>query len=295
MDLPPSVAALQARLDGNTEFLPDPELFHSPQVFAAERERIFVRSPIAIDHVSCLGETGRYIRFDSAGRSIMLTRAADGALYALRNVCLHAGYPICDAEEGAGERIICRYHGWEYALDGQLLEPALSARIDPARLRLKCHPVEVRDGLIVVDIGGAVGSLRRAGGTLPAWLADATVSQRVRWSTTSNWKIALQFVKGSPRLFLDEAGACRLGWREIGPLSLILARRHRAALLQVIPKCAGRTDLRLIEMTALGALPAAAAVEDRVGEGLRRVAAEAAPRRLDRAFIAWYWSLMSAV
>jgi nitrite reductase/ring-hydroxylating ferredoxin subunit len=294
MDLPLSVAALEAQLDGDTEFLPDPELFHSPQVFAAERERIFSRSPIAIDHRSRLAEAGRYLRFDTAGRSLLLTRAADGALHALRNLCLHAGYPVCDAEEGAGERVICRYHGWEYALDGQLVEPALSARIDPARLRLKRYPVEVLSGLIVVDLDGAGGSSRRAHGTLPAWLADATVSRRLRWSTTSNWKIALQFVKGSPRRFLDEAGAC-LGWREIGPLSLILTGCHRAALLQVIPKCAGHTDLRLIEMTAPGALPAAAAVADRVDEGLRRVAAEPAPQRLDRAFVAWYWSLMSAV
>jgi nitrite reductase/ring-hydroxylating ferredoxin subunit len=293
MDLPAGVAALEAQLDGNTKFLPDPELFHSPQVFAAERQRIFVRTPIAIDHISRLAETGRYLSFDSAGRSILVTRTADGALHALRNVCLHAGYPICDAEEGAGERVICRYHGWEYALDGQLVEPALSARIDPARLRLKCYPVEVRGGLIVVDLGGAVGGSRLAGAALPAWLADAKVSQRVRWSTTSNWKIALQFIKGSPRLFVEEAGEC-LGWREIGPLSLILTQRHRAALLQVIPKCAGRTDLRLIAMTVPDAPPAASAVEDRIGEALRRAEAKGAPPRLDRAFIAWYWSLMSA-
>jgi phenylpropionate dioxygenase-like ring-hydroxylating dioxygenase large terminal subunit len=141
MDLPQSVAALEDHLDRNTEFLPEPELFRSPEVFAAERERIFVRSSIAIDHISRLAEIGRYFRFDAAGRSILVTRAADGGLYALRNVCLHAGYPICDGEEGTGERVVCRYHGWEYTLDGRLVEPALSARIDPARLRLKPYPV----------------------------------------------------------------------------------------------------------------------------------------------------------
>jgi hypothetical protein len=105
-DLPDSIAALAAQLDGDAEFLPDAELFHSPEVFTAERERIFVRPSIAIDHVSRLAEDGRYVRCDAAGRSTLVTRDADGALHALRNGCLYAGYPICDAEEGPGERVV---------------------------------------------------------------------------------------------------------------------------------------------------------------------------------------------
>jgi len=290
MDPPHSIVALEARLDGSAEFLPDPELFRSPEVFVAERERIFVRPAITLDHVSRLGENGRYFRCDAAGRSILVTRDADGALYALRNVCLHAGYPVCDVEGGAGERLICPYHGWEYALDGRLVEPALSARIDPARLRLKHYTVGVRDSLIVIDLGGGLGP---AGGILPTWFADATVSRRARWSTTWNWKFALQFVKGLPELFVDDVGEAA-GWYAFGPLSLILAAGNRAALLQVIPKSAGHTVLRLVEMTALDAPPPAAAVEDRVGEALQHIGGDAPPVRLDRAFFAWYWSLMSA-
>ena len=82
----------------------------------------------------------------------MLTRDAEGTLRALRNVCIHAGYPVCEAEEGPADRLICPYHGWEFAADGRLLEPDLSRRIDPARLRLASHPVCVQDGLIFVDL-----------------------------------------------------------------------------------------------------------------------------------------------
>jgi nitrite reductase/ring-hydroxylating ferredoxin subunit len=287
MDLPKSVAALEARLEGGAECLFDPELLCSPEVFAAERERIFIRPSIALDHVSRLAENGRYFRVDAAGRPLLVTRDAHGALSALRNVCLHAGYPICDVEGGSGERLICPYHGWEYALDGRLVEPALSARIDPARLRLKRYAVGVRDGLIVVDLGGGLGP---AGGILPAWSADAIVCRRARWSTTWNWKFVLQFVKDSPRLFLDDVGSAD-GWHAFGPLSLILAAGSRAALLQVIPKGAAHTALRLVEMTAPGAPPLPAAVEERVGEALRDAGGERP--HLDRAFLRWYWSLMS--
>ena len=62
----------------------------------------------------------------------------------------------------------------------------------------------------------------------------------------------------------------------------------------MIPKSAGLTELRLVEMMAPDAPPAAAAVEDRVGEGLRGAAVAGAPMRFDRIFFAWYWSLISA-
>src|SRR5262245_40290527 len=139
MDLPVSVSALGEQLCGAGEIGPDPALFHSPDVFAAERERIFVRPWMAVDHQTRLSEDDHYFRFDVATRSMILSRESGGRLHALRNVCIHAGYPLCDAEEGAAERLICPYHGWEYTLDGRLVEPELSSRIDPARLRLPSY------------------------------------------------------------------------------------------------------------------------------------------------------------
>ena len=81
---------------------------------------------LAVDHATRLSEDGRYFRCDAAPRSLIVTRDDGGRLHALRNVCIHAGYPVCEAEEGPAERLICLYHGWEYALDGRLVEPALS-------------------------------------------------------------------------------------------------------------------------------------------------------------------------
>jgi len=151
MDLPDSVAAIGERLGGDGAIVVDPQLLNGADVFAAERERLFLRPWVAVDHQSRIEEPGRYVRFEAATRSILLTRDAEGCLRALRNVCIHAGYPVCEAEEGPADRLICPYHGWEFAADGRLIEPDLSRRIDPARLRLANHPVCVRDGLIFVD------------------------------------------------------------------------------------------------------------------------------------------------
>src|SRR5271166_4222535 len=194
MDLPTSVTALGEQLGGTGEIVPDPALFSEAGVFAAERERIFARPWIAADHATRLAADGRYFRFDADSRSIIVTRDSEGHLHALRNVCIHAGYPVCEAEEGAAERLMCPYHGWEFALDGRLVEPELSSRIDPARLRLASYPVRVCNGLILADPPGATGA---AVNSVPGWLTAATVVRRARYNTSWNWKYLRHFLQSS--------------------------------------------------------------------------------------------------
>jgi nitrite reductase/ring-hydroxylating ferredoxin subunit len=297
MDLPASVTALGEQLGGTGEIVPDPTLFSEAAVFAAERERIFSRPWIAADHATRLAEDSRYFRLDADSRSIIVTRDSEGRLHALRNVCIHAGYPVCDAEDGSGERLMCPYHGWEYALDGRLVEPELSSRIDPARLRLTSYQLCVRDGLLFVAPSAGSASDQSVAGPLPGWLADGKVTRRECYKTTWNWKFLLNFVGSRPQLFFAERSddnghdSCV----EFGPLSRIMVNSRRAVLLRVIPKFAERTDLQLIEITSADApdQTAAPAADDPVADGLRQANAPS-PSELDREFFGWYWSLMSA-
>jgi nitrite reductase/ring-hydroxylating ferredoxin subunit len=288
MDLPVSVTDLGEQLRGDRKIVPDPGLFSDPQVFAAERERIFQRSVMALDHATRLSEDGRWFRCDAATRSILVTRDVGGRLNALRNVCIHAGYPVCEAEEGSAERLMCPYHGWEFALDGRLVEPELSSRIDPSRLRLASYPVRVCNGLIFADPPGATAT---AVNSVPAWLTAATVVRRARYNTNWNWKYLRHFLQSSPQLFFDGLPAeCQ----EIGPLGLLFAQSGRAVLLRVIPKFAEQTDFQVIDITAAenrrGAEPGTGS--DLVTERLS--AADAAFSWFDRDSAQWYWSLMSA-
>jgi nitrite reductase/ring-hydroxylating ferredoxin subunit len=296
MDLPASVTALGEQLDGTGDIVPDPALFTEAGVFAAERERIFTRPWIAADHATRLAEDGRYFRFDADSRSIIVTRDSEGRLHALRNVCIHAGYPVCDAEDGSADRLMCPYHGWEYALDGRLVEPELSSRIDPSRLRLTSYRVCVRDGLLLVAPSVAPVSDESIAGPLPAWLADGKVTRRECYNTTWNWKFLLNFVGSRQHRFFagppDANGhdSCF----EFGPLSRIMVNSQRAVLVRVIPKFAERTDLQLIEVTS-GDAPAetaASAANDGVAEELRGAGVPSSSE-LDREFFTRYWSLMS--
>jgi nitrite reductase/ring-hydroxylating ferredoxin subunit len=290
MELPVSVTDLGAQLRGTGEIAPDPALFSDPHVFAAERERIFQRSVMALDHGSRVAEDGRWIRCDAGPSSILVTREAGGRLHALRNLCLHAGYPVCDAEQGANERVICPYHGWEYTLDGRLVEPELSSRIDPARLRLRSYPVCVRNGLILVDPSGAGDIAEPFATSMPAWLTTATVAGRARHNTEWNWKHLRHLLQSSPQFFVSGP----IGERhEFGPLSHLFVQSERAVLLRIIPRFAEKTDLQVIEMTA----DAPCGAESGAGsDGLAERLSDVAGSRswFDRGFAEWYWSLMSS-
>jgi nitrite reductase/ring-hydroxylating ferredoxin subunit len=289
MDLPLSVVELGEQLRGEDKISPDPGLLSDPQVFSTERERIFQKSVIAVDHETRLAEDGRWFRCDAAPRSILVTRAA-GRLYALRNVCIHAGYPVCDSEEeGAAERLICPYHGWEYALDGRLVEPELSSRIDPARLRLPSYSVCVRSGMIFVGPSGADQLVEQCASAAPAWMAAAAVVRRTRYNTNRNWKSLRHFLQSSSRLFLDGAADCH----EFGPLSLVYAQPQRAVLLRIVPKFAEQTDCHVIEMATGGgshSLQSSAVSNDFVEQ---LDGADNSLSWFDRNIARWYWSLMA--
>ena len=290
MDLPVSITGLEEQLRGVGDIVPDPNLFSDPQVFAAERERIFQRSVTALDHETRLAADGRWFRCDAAPRSILVTRAAGGRLHALRNVCIHAGYPVCDAEEeGATERLICPYHGWEYTLDGKLVEPELSSRIDPARLRLPSYSVCVRNGMIFVGPSGADQIVEQCASAVPAWMTAATVAQRAQCNTNWNWKSLRHFLHSSPRLFLDGVAERH----DFGPLSLMFARSPRAVLLRIVPKFAEQTDLQVIEMVAGDGEhgPRSLSLSDGFIEQLD--GADKSLSWFDRDIAGWYWSLMA--
>lgn len=296
MDLPASVAALGEQLGSAGEIAPEPALFQATDVFAAERERIFLRPWVAVDHATRLHRDSHYFRFDAATRSMLVTRDGGGRLHALRNVCIHAGYPVCDEQEGGVERLVCPYHGWEYTLDGRLVEPAFASRIDRSRLKLASYPVCVRNGLIFVDLsGGATDEI--IPDPLPSWIAKGKVTKRAQHGTAWNWKFVRHFLRSRPNLFFDgpeDDERCI----EFGPLDWMLVRSQEAALLRVIPRFAERTDFQLIRIVAREepGTDTRADSDDRASEALRGSGEATAANwsdRLDRNFFAWYWPLMA--
>jgi phenylpropionate dioxygenase-like ring-hydroxylating dioxygenase large terminal subunit len=95
------------------------EHYRSEGRFAAERELVLRRYPVAFCPSAALPEIGSYVARDAAGVPILAVRGADGRVRAFRNACRHRGTQLADGA-GCAKAFACRYHGWTYGLDGQL-------------------------------------------------------------------------------------------------------------------------------------------------------------------------------
>jgi choline monooxygenase len=88
--------------------------------YERERQAVFARSWQFVGHESELSQTGDVITATLAGYPILVLR--DGStLRAFHNVCRHRAGPLIDGDRARCEGLlVCKYHGWSYALDGRL-------------------------------------------------------------------------------------------------------------------------------------------------------------------------------
>ncbi|HEX3953611.1 MAG TPA: Rieske (2Fe-2S) protein, partial [Stellaceae bacterium] len=61
---------------------------------------------------------GRTLARLMLGEPLLIGRAADGGVFALRDICPHRGMPL-SAGRFDGAEIECCYHGWRFAPDGR--------------------------------------------------------------------------------------------------------------------------------------------------------------------------------
>ena len=78
--------------------------YADPARFAREQARIFMRQPIIAAHASELPEPGAYKTVELFGRSLLMTRDADGDIHVFFNVCRHRGTRLVQDECGSKRR-----------------------------------------------------------------------------------------------------------------------------------------------------------------------------------------------
>lgn len=126
-----------------------PDAYSSPEFFALEQEKVMASSWVAVGTTSEVDVPGRCLVARIAGRSVLVTRNADGELRAFHNVCRHRATKLLadDAEHvGRRNRIQCPYHAWTYDLDGACLGTPLFEGSDiPAGQEAIFDTSEARD------------------------------------------------------------------------------------------------------------------------------------------------------
>lgn len=96
--------------------------YRDPDIAAREREAVFGSSWQLVTHLDRLREPGQALATTLAGWPLLLVRGDDGVLRAFHNACRHRAGPLLwDGEATRCQTLRCRYHGWQYGLDGRLL------------------------------------------------------------------------------------------------------------------------------------------------------------------------------
>jgi phenylpropionate dioxygenase-like ring-hydroxylating dioxygenase large terminal subunit len=95
--------------------------YHSPAMFALEREKLFLTHWQVVGHECDLPNPGDWVTYDLLGERAVVMRGQDGVVRAFHNLCRHRGARVVDGAQGSCKgAVVCPFHGWVYNLDGTL-------------------------------------------------------------------------------------------------------------------------------------------------------------------------------
>jgi len=195
--LDPGALAQSLAPFGESRMLP-PAAYVDPAVFEWEKRHMFGGGWVCAgrsDQVPAPGD----MRAEPVGTgSVLLSRAEDGTLHAFANTCRHRGHELLPCGASTQQNvIICPYHSWTYALNGELRAAAgFKNRLGfvTAEWGLVELPVTEWHGLVFVDESGKAGPLATGLDSIEEYLAPYEMERLVvagqhNYDAAANWKI----------------------------------------------------------------------------------------------------------
>lgn len=175
--------------------LPAP-LYCSAAQEGIDRDTVFARSWQLVAHAAQLTGAGDHVPSSIAGVPLVIVRGEDGALRALHNVCRHRAGPLVLCPGRAAKSLRCRYHGWNYALDGQLrsaTEMHGASGFDVAQVHLPQARVALWQGLVFVCLDAATPPLEEVVAGMAQRMDERDFGsmrfhRRVSYDIACNWK-----------------------------------------------------------------------------------------------------------
>lgn len=170
-----------------------------------EREALFDRGWTYAAVGAQLPARGDAFPVEVAGRPILLTRDRDGQVHAFHNVCRHRGLQLVSEPQHGKPTLVCPYHSWTYALNGDLKKtPHFCGpdchdggsldRSEYGLMKIRC---EMWHDLIFVNLSGDAGPLSDVMGPLEQRWADYDFSLlryggSASFDIETNWKLAVE-------------------------------------------------------------------------------------------------------
>jgi phenylpropionate dioxygenase-like ring-hydroxylating dioxygenase large terminal subunit len=170
--------------------------YTSPEFARREWERMWTRVWLLAGREADVAAPGDWLTFEIGPESILVARDRTGALHAHYNVCLHRGNRLCEPGRGHSSTFTCRYHGWDWDLDGRLRCATDAADFTqglPPDLRLGRLRCETWGGFVWVTMDERAKPLRDYLGVIPDHLAPYRFDEHaliddVTLEIDCNWK-----------------------------------------------------------------------------------------------------------
>ena len=168
--------------------------------FELEKEHLWRKSWLFAAHIDEVPDPGCYMLWENAGQPVIIVHGDDDEIYAHYNTCRHRGAPVVTEKKGRRSRLTCRYHGWTYTHQGELVsvrDPEDFRDLDfscRALIPIRC---ERFGNLIFVNFDDNCISLSEYLGPIAGeWdefqMDSLRLAARHTFVLNCNWKIAME-------------------------------------------------------------------------------------------------------
>ncbi|WP_291014974.1 aromatic ring-hydroxylating dioxygenase subunit alpha [Hydrogenophaga sp.] len=219
-----------------------------------ELERFFYRGHWCYAGLEAeIPNPGDFKRTVVGERSVIMTRATDGAIHVVENVCAHRGMRFCRKRNGNQSEFVCPYHQWSYAPNGDLqgvpfrrgvrqgrqVNGGMPADFDPKHHALTKLKVASRGGVVFASFDHGVESLEDfMGPTILTYFdrlfngRELTILGYNRQRIPGNWKLMQENIKDPYHPGLLHTWFVTFGlWRADNQSELRMDRHHRHAAM----------------------------------------------------------------
>jgi ethylbenzene dioxygenase alpha subunit len=201
-------------------------IYSDPDIYQQELKNIFARCWLFLAHDCQLKEPGDFIRTFMGEDEVLVVRQQDNSVKAFLNTCTHRGNRLCKADHGNSKTFVCNYHGWSFALDGQLSsvpleEAAYHNKLDKSKFGMaEVAQIASYKGLIFATFDKSAPSLEDYLGEmkwyLDIWLdampeGTELIGTAMKVELPVNWKLAVENVSGD---------GYHLGWAHAGAMTV---------------------------------------------------------------------------
>ncbi|MEE2784810.1 MAG: aromatic ring-hydroxylating dioxygenase subunit alpha [Pseudomonadota bacterium] len=180
------------------------ERYFSYEWHRREVEHVWKKTWQVACRIEEIPEVGDYVVYDIVDDSVIVVRTAGAEVVAFTNSCLHRATTLA---EGAGNcsEFRCPYHGWTYALSGELeFVPGAwdFSHLDLKNTQLPRVRIDQWAGFVFINLDPECAPLHDYLGVLPEHLDAFNIDKRYKAVHVSkivpcNWKVAQEaFIEG---------------------------------------------------------------------------------------------------